>query len=138
MNHLPARNIKPYFPCKAIKIVCYSCDWLFKGIIVKLSTSKLLIFLAIGFQNQSRQAKMHYTLNSEIFPRVFVSRNSASAKLSEVSGMRSFSKIKPSRHTLSVTDVGKSCQSREFLTWQICLLTLFVKIKSSRKFLNLQ
>ena len=42
-----------------------------------------------------------------------------------------FSKIKPSRNrenSLSFTDVGKSCQSREFLQWQICLLTLFAKI----------
>ena len=38
--------------------------------------------------------------------------------------------------TLSSTDAGFSCLSHEFLTWQICLLTLFVKIKFSRKFLN--
>ena len=30
-----------------------------------------------------------------------------------------------------ITDVGKSCQSGEFLTWQICLLALFAKIKFS-------
>ena len=37
--------------------------------------------------------------------------------------MWSFAKIKPSRNgenSLSFTDVGKSCQSREFCTWQIC------------------
>ena len=37
-------------------------------------------------------------------------------------------KIKPSGNgeiTRSFTDVGKSCPSHLFLTWQICLLTLF-------------
>ena len=51
--------------------------------------------------------------------------------------MRSFVKIKSSRNgeiTLSFTDKNKSCPSREFLTSQICLLTLFTKIKFSRKF----
>ena len=40
---------------------------------------------------------------------------------------RSFVKIKPSRNgyiTLSFTDVGKACLSREFLTPQICLNTI--------------
>ena len=49
-------------------------------------------------------------------------------------------KIKPSRNseiTLSFTDGGKSCPCREFLTLQICLLTLFAKTKFSRKFPNL-
>ena len=53
--------------------------------------------------------------------------------------MRSFVKIKPSRNgeiTLSFIGGGKSCLSREFLTSQICLLTLFVKIKFSLKFPN--
>ena len=36
--------------------------------------------------------------------------------------------------TLSFTDICKSCPSRKFLTSQICLLTLFAKIKKSRKF----
>ena len=36
------------------------------------------------------------------------------------------------------TDTGKSCPSCEFLTLQICLLTLFVKIKSLQKFPDLQ
>ena len=43
----------------------------------------------------------------------------------------SLAKIKPSQIgniTLLFTDVGKSCPSREFLTWQICLLMLFVKL----------
>ena len=55
--------------------------------------------------------------------------------------MRSFVKIKSSPNgaiTLSITDIGKSCPSREFLVSQICLLTLFAKIKFSRKFPNLQ
>ena len=38
--------------------------------------------------------------------------------------------------TLSFTDIGKSSHSREFLTSQICVLTLFAKIKFSQKFLN--
>ena len=51
--------------------------------------------------------------------------------------MRSFVKIKSSRNgeiTLPFTDNGKLCPSREFLTPQICLLTLFAKIKFSRKY----
>ena len=46
--------------------------------------------------------------------------------------MRSFVKIESSQNhaiTLSITDRGKSCPSREFLTSQIHLLTLLVKIK---------
>ena len=38
--------------------------------------------------------------------------------------MRSFAKIEPPRNgenTLSFTDVGKSCQSRELFTWQIVI-----------------
>ena len=41
--------------------------------------------------------------------------------------MLSFVEIKPSRNgniTLSFTDVGKSCPSREFFTSQICLNTI--------------
>ena len=55
--------------------------------------------------------------------------------------MRSFVKIKSSRIgeiTLSFTDISKSCPCHEFLTSQICVLTLFAKIKFSRKFPNLQ
>ena len=55
--------------------------------------------------------------------------------------MRSFLKIKSSQNceiTLSFTDIEKSCPSREFLALQICLLTLFAKIKLSRKFPDLQ
>ena len=36
------------------------------------------------------------------------------------------------------TDIGKSCPRRDFLMSQICILTLFSKIKVSRKFPNLQ
>ena len=57
------------------------------------------------------------------------------------SRMRSFVKIIPSRYgeiSLSLIDVAKSCPSREFLTWLICLLRLFAKIKFLRKFPNLQ
>ena len=52
----------------------------------------------------------------------------------ENSQMRSFVIIKSSRNgeiTLSFTDVGKLCPSRGFLVSQICLLTLFAKIKFS-------
>ena len=54
---------------------------------------------------------------------------------------RNFVKIKPFHNgeiTLSFTDVDKSFSSHEILTWQICHLTIFTKIKLSRKFLNLQ
>ena len=50
--------------------------------------------------------------------------------------MRSFVKIKSSQNgeiTLSFTDIVKSCPSCEFLASQICYLTLFAKIKFSRK-----
>ena len=40
--------------------------------------------------------------------------------------------------TLSFTEIGKSRPCRKFLTAQICVLTLFAKIKFSRKFPNLQ
>ena len=55
--------------------------------------------------------------------------------------MQSFVKIKSSQSreiTLSITDIGKSCPSREFLTSQVCLLTLFAKIKFSQKNPDLQ
>ena len=68
-----------------------------------------------------------HTVNSEIFVRVLFSQN--------------FMKIKSSQNskiTLSFTEICKLCLSREFLTSQICLLTLFAKIKFSRKFSNLQ
>ena len=51
--------------------------------------------------------------------------------------MRSFVKIKSSwigEITLSLTDINKSRPCREFWTSQICVLTLFAKIKFSQKF----
>ena len=59
----------------------------------------------------------------------------------ETSHMQSSMKIKSSRIgeiTLSFTDICKSRPCCEFLTSQICVLTLFVKIELSRKFPNLQ
>ena len=57
------------------------------------------------------------------------------------SRLRSFVKIKSLRNveiSLSFADLGKSCPSRETLTSQLFLVTLFAKIKLSRKFLDLQ
>ena len=51
--------------------------------------------------------------------------------------MQSFAKVKSSQNgkiTLSFTDIGKSCTSRESQTSLICILTLFAKIKISRIF----
>ena len=51
--------------------------------------------------------------------------------------MRSFVKIRPSGYNeiiLSFTDIGKSCPIHKYLTSQICLLSLFAKIKFSGKF----
>ena len=66
-----------------------------------------------------------FTVNSELFERVLFSRNFAY-----------FVKIKPSRNgeiSLLFTDIGKSCPSREFLMSQVCILTVFAKIKFPRK-----
>ena len=55
--------------------------------------------------------------------------------------MRSLVKIKSSRIgeiTLPLTDVGKSRPCHDFLTSKICVLTLFVNIKLSRKFPTLK
>ena len=55
--------------------------------------------------------------------------------------MRSFVKIRPSligEIIRMFTDIGKSYPSGECLTSQICLLTLFTKIKLSRKIAYLQ
>ena len=62
-----------------------------------------------------------FTVNSEIFAWVLL--------------LRSFVKIIPLQNgkiSLMITDVDKSCPSCEFLTWQICLLTVFAKIKFSQ------
>ena len=55
--------------------------------------------------------------------------------------MRSFVKIKSLRNgeiTLSFTDAGKQCPSWNFSVANMSLLTLFAKIKFSRKFPDLQ
>ena len=55
--------------------------------------------------------------------------------------MRSFAEMKLSRNgeiNLLFTDVGQSRTSYVCLTSQICNLTLFAKIKFSRKFLNVE
>ena len=55
--------------------------------------------------------------------------------------MRSFVKIKSLRNgeiTLSTTHKCKPYPSREMFRSQVCLLTLFAKIKFSRKFPDLQ
>ena len=65
-----------------------------------------------------------HTVNLEIFARVLFSH------------MRSFVKIKSSQNgkiTLLATDIGQSYPSREIFWSQVCLLTLFTKIKFSRK-----
>ena len=72
------------------------------------------------------------TVNSEIFGRFI---------FCETSHMRCFVKIKSTQIGeifLSFTDISKSRPCCEFLTLQICVLTLFVKIKYSLKFPNLQ
>ena len=69
-----------------------------------------------------------YYCKFRYFARVLFSRNFAY-------------KIKSSRNgeiTQSFTVIGKSCLSREFLAWQICLIKLVGKIKFSRKFPDLQ
>ena len=66
-----------------------------------------------------------------LFARVLFSQ-----KLREVS--RKKTTLQNKGITLSLNDVGKSYPSLDFLTWQICLLTLFAKIKFLRKFPNLQ
>ena len=74
------------------------------------------------------------TVNSVIFVRGLSLRNFAYAKFRENKTLAQWRD--PS--SLPFTDMGKSCHSREFFTSQICLLTLFAKIKFSRKFPNLQ
>ena len=51
------------------------------------------------------------------------SRNFAEAEFRENNTLRN------GENSLSFTDIGKACQCREFFTWQICLLTIFAKIK---------
>ena len=74
----------------------------------------------------------HYnTVNSEIFARVLFSQNFAYTKFHENKILVKWRKI-----TLSFTDIGKPCPSFEFLMLQICVLTIFWKIKFSQKFPN--
>ena len=66
-------------------------------------------FFRISNQVRLIQTSLLSTVNSEIFARVYCR---------ETSHMRSFVKIKSSRNgliTLSLTDEGKSCHSREYL-----------------------
>ena len=65
------------------------------------------------------------------------SENFAMVYFRETSHLRSYVKIRHSRNgeiTQPVTDVGKSGHSREFLTSQTCILTLFVKLNSREIF----
>ena len=84
--------------------------------------------ILIFYINYIRKKKSN-NVNSEIFARVLFSRK---AKFRENKSSQN------GRITLSFTDIWKLCLSREFLASQICLLTLFAKIKLSRKFPNLQ
>ena len=59
------------------------------------------------------------------------SRNFADVKFRENKILTKLAK------SLPLTDVGKSLSSQEFLTSQICLLTLFTKMTFSGKFLNI-
>ena len=66
-------------------------------------------------------SRKHFTVNSDIFARVLFSLTSH---------MQSFINIKFLRKgeiNQSFTDIGNLCPSRDFLTSQICLLTLFKK-----------
>ena len=71
-------------------------------------------------------------VNSDIFARVLFSRNFAYGKFHENKSSWNGEII------LSITDIGKLYTSREFLAPQECLLRLFVKIKFSQKFPDLQ
>ena len=73
-----------------------------------------------------------FTVKSEIFARVY---------FRETWHMLSFVKIESSRNdaiTLLLTDIGKSCPSREFLTSQICLFNAICENKILAKFTDLQ
>ena len=85
--------------------------------VFRLDTFKSLKFQVLGPRG--------FTVNSVIFMRILFSRNLAYAKFPENKPSQNF------KTTLSFTNVGKSCPKHEFLTWQICLLTLFAKINFS-------
>ena len=67
------------------------------------------------------------TVNSAISVKVLFSRNFVIIKSSQNGEI-----------TLLFTNISKSWPNRNFFTLQICLLTLLVKIKFSRKYPNLQ
>ena len=74
----------------------------------------------------------HYTVNWKFSRRFYFHKTSH---------MRSFVKIKSSQIgeiALSFTDFGKSRPCRDYSMSQICVLTLFAKMKFSRNFPNLQ
>ena len=75
---------------------------------------------------------IYTTVNSEIFARVLFSLNFAYAKFREIKSSRN------AEITLSTTDMRKSYPSSEMFQSPVCLLTLFAKIKFSRKFPDLQ
>ena len=80
----------------------------------------------------SMQSLTFDTVNSEILARVY---------FRETSPMRSFVKMKSSEKgeiTLSTTDIDESYPSREIFRSKVCLLTLFAKLRFSRKFPILQ
>ena len=88
---------------------------------------------------------MYITVNSEIFAMVLFLQNPVfyaeqalhrnntdTDNNTDTSHMGSCVKKQSSQNgeiTLSFTDIGTPCPSREFLTPQICLLTLFAKKK---------
>ena len=96
----------------------------------------------------------YITVNSEIFATAIFSQNPVcyaeqalhrnntdTDNNTDTSHMGSCVKKQSSQkgeNTLSFTDIGTPCPSREFLTSQICLLTLFAKINVSRKFQDIQ
>ena len=84
---------------------------------------------SLKYHYDKQTAKTMINVNLEISSRVLFSWIFAYAK---------FREVKTLAKSLSFTDIGISCPSCEFLTSQICLLMLFVKIRFSRKFPNLQ
>ena len=72
------------------------------------------------------------TVNLEIFARVLFSRNFAYAKFRETKSLQK------GEITLLTTDIGESYPSCEIFWSKVCLLTLFAKLKFSRKILDLQ
>ena len=67
--------------------------------------------------------RVKVTVNSENFVQVLFSRNFAYAELRKNKALAKWRKL-----FLSFTNESKSCKNRNFLTWLICLLTLFAEI----------